>query len=292
MTPHVLAEKMLASCTLRVEIDNAAQGTAFFVAPGYAITAAHVVGGSCGTGVHLHGPLSSWTGHVVEVRPEVRGDAPAAGRLAPPPDVALIQIAGGATHSCVLLGDRGIATGTPVLARGYTRSFGDQEVTAETESFAVTGELETADPGCTLLKLGSGQAARGMSGAPVLSLHTGEVIGMVRSSRDTATSLGAWVVPAGVIRGLWPQQVGDGHDGFHRQDRRWRWAARSLASAAAADGLDRSPAQQGGVAIGTIHGGGPVTIISGGQFRDVHIGTARPDHDHEQGQPGAADGRR
>ena len=49
-----------------------------------------------------------------------------------------------------------------------------------------------------------------MSGAPVLELRTGEVIGMLRTSRKLDSNLGGWVVPADLIRLLWPEEVGLG----------------------------------------------------------------------------------
>jgi hypothetical protein len=288
MTSQVALEDMLASCTLRVDTSEGPQGTAFFVAPEYAITAAHVVNGAKGTRVQLHGRLGTWIGHVHDSRPEAEafGNSVTAPGLSPPPDVALIRLVGGAAHSCVLLGDQKMAAGMAVIARGHSRIFDGVKVMPESEYFTVSGELETSDPDYTLLKLGRGQAVKGMSGAPVLSLGTGEVIGMLRASRDLRTSLGAWVVPAAVILGIWPQEVGGGHDQFHQANGRWRWMSRAMAEHAVRSG--GSPQQPAGVAIGPIYGNGPVTMFHGGHFGDVNIGGVKPANGGgDEGEPGA-----
>jgi len=157
------------------------------------------------------------------------------------------------------------------MAYGYSRSFSRQAVTAETETFEVTGELETTDPSCVLLKIGRGQAVPGMSGAPVLDQDAGNIIGMLRTSRNPDTSLGGWVVPASVIRQLWPEQAAAGNDRFHDQDGRWRSAVLQHMQ----DRQRGTPAAAGHVSIGTVYGG-PVTVITGGQFRDITIGRDGP----------------
>ena len=41
---------------------------------------------------------------------------------------------------------------------------------------------------------------------------------MLRTSRQLGSNLGGWVVPADVIRMLWPEEAGRGNDRFHQQD--------------------------------------------------------------------------
>jgi hypothetical protein len=104
-----------------------------------------------------------------------------------------------------------------------------------------------------------------MSGAPVLDLATGEVIGMLRTSRKLDSNLGGWVVPADVIRALWPEEASQG-DRFHEQDPRWQQEARR---ARASSQAESAPAQ-GGLSIGSIIGNvGP--IITGGTIGSVHV---------------------
>jgi len=257
---------LLARCTARLDTAGGPAGTAFFVAPGYAVTAAHVVGGAAGIDVWLHSPPGNWQGQVQDVRPAAA--AVVAGRPYPPPDAALIRIAGGPQHLCALLGGQLPGDGTPVSVRGHTRTFDTVTVTAETESFQLSGELETPDLGCTLLKLGHGQAAKGMSGAPVLNPRTGEVIGMLRSSRDTGTDLGAWVVPAAVLCRLWPQQVRLRDGRLDRHYALWRRAAQDAAAAVPGPGA-------GGMVIGSIEGDVGF-IMSGGHADVVNVTGAPP----------------
>jgi hypothetical protein len=261
---------LLARCTARLDTDRGPAGTAFFVAPDYAVTAAHVLRGAPGMTVSLHSPPGSWRGHIEDARPPAIAVS-SSGQPYPPPDVALIRIDDGPEHLCALLADHVPPDRTAVSVRGHTETFDNVSVSAETESFELTGELETPDPGCTLLKLGHGQAARGMSGAPVLVQRTGEVIGMLRTSRQARSNLGAWVVPTGVICRLWPRQVRLHDDRLQRHYELWRGAARRGVS-------DADPAPgAGGMIVGTVHGDVGF-IMSGGNAGVVNVTTGTPAH--------------
>jgi hypothetical protein len=148
-----IAGHMLAACSARLENDVSPLGTAFFVAPGLAVTAAYVVGGANGLRVRLSEGQQNWRGHVVDVRPSSAGGI-ALTALYPAPDIALIELEEGPRHTCALLAKHRARENARVMARGYTL---DQlSVTAETETFRLTGILETTDPDCKLLKLGLG----------------------------------------------------------------------------------------------------------------------------------------
>jgi Trypsin-like peptidase domain len=260
-----IAERMLAACSARLDTDVGPQGTAFFVAPGFAVTAAHVVGGADGLRVRLSEGQRSWRGHVADVRP------PRASEIAPTspypaPDIALIEVEDGPQQTCALLSKHRARDNARVMTRGYTRTVDQLSVTAETESFRLTGMLETADPDCKLLKLGLGEVTHGMSGAPVLELRTGEVIGMLRTSRKLGSNLGGWVVPAELIRLLWPEEVGLANDRFHEQDPRWREAASQLRESRSKDGATAGS----GPSIGAIEAD-VVSVITGGNIGSVSI---------------------
>jgi Trypsin-like peptidase domain len=260
-----IARNLLVACSARLDTDAGPQGTAFFVAPGFAITAAHVVSGTNGLPVRLSEGPSTWCGHVADARPPLVGEIAAAAPY-PAPDVALIRIDEGSEHACALLGQH-FPEGVRVMARGYTSTFDPRSVTAETETFQLTGILETPDPTCRLLKLGLGEVTRGMSGAPVLELKTGEVIGLLRTSRKLDSNLGGWVVPADLIRLLWPEEVSLANDSFHQQDLRWRRVASQLGARPSSKGS----AQAGsGPSIGTIEAD-VVSLITGGNIDSVTI---------------------
>jgi len=260
-----VAGKLLASCSALLCTDAGSKGTAFFVAPGYAITAAHVVGGINGLAVELSEGSHTWYGHVTAVRPPSPGMAKGTSTY-PAPDLALIVVEDGPAHTCALLGRQFPAMGSWVMVRGYTRTFDPEVVTAETETFRLTGMLETPDPGCTLLKLGLGEVTKGMSGAPVLDFGTGQVIGMLRTSRQLGSNLGGWVVPADLIRLLWPEEAGRGNDLFHEQDPRWGREARKFRTPSPRG----TPPVQGGQSIGEINAG-VATVITGGEIGTIHI---------------------
>ena len=265
-----IARDLLAACSARLHTDAGPQGTAFFVAPGFAVTAAHVIGGAYGLPVQLiEGPLS-WRGHVADVRPPLASETATTSPY-PAPGVALIKVDEGPDHACALLARQLPDTGARVMAYGYTHTFNELSVTAETELFRLTGMLETPDPGYPLLKLGLGEVTRGMSGAPVLELRTGDVIGMLRTSRKLGSNLGGWVVPADLIRQLWPEEVSKGNDLFHEQDLRWRRAASQLRTRMS---TKDSALAESSPSIGTIQGDA-ITIITGANIGSVHIESER-----------------
>jgi hypothetical protein len=251
---------LLSACSVRLDIDAGPRGTAFFVAPGYAVTAAHVIDGAVSLPVQLTEGSRSWHGYVADVRPRLAGNITNESPY-PAPDVALIKIDDGPEHACALLATQRLDLGSRVMTRGYTSTFDRLSVTAETETFRLTGTLETPDPGCTLLKLGHGEVTQGMSGAPVLELGAGEVIGMLRTSRQLDSDLGGWVVPAGLIRLLWPEDVGLGNDLFHQADSRWHQAAAQLGG---------RTSEKGGLSIGKIEGD-VGAVITGGDIGTVNI---------------------
>jgi Trypsin-like peptidase domain len=261
------AKDLLASCSARLDTGAGPQGTAFFVAPGYAVTAAHVISGADGLPVQLSEGKRSWRGHVTDVRPpsadEIRSEAP----YPATPNIALIKVDDGPEHACALLGRQFPSLGVRVMARGYTRAFDKLALTAETESFGLFGMLETPDPGCTLLKLALGEVTQGMSGAPVLDLSTGNVIGMLRTSGRLGSNLGGWVVPAELIRQLWPDEVSLGNDRFHEQDPRWRQGAARLRARSLSE--EGAPAESG-LSIGKIEGD-VASVISGANVGTVSI---------------------
>ncbi len=260
-----LAGRLLAAYSARLDTDDGPQGTAFFVAPSFAVTAAHVVEGSDGLRVQLIEEQHSWCGHVADVRPS-RASGITLTSPYPAPDIALIEVDEGPQHACALLGRHRAGENARVMARGYTRTLDQLSVAAETETFRLTGVLETADPGCQLLKLGLGEVTRGMSGAPVLELGTGEVVGMLRTSRKLGSNLGGWVVPAELIRLLWPEEVSLANDRFHEQDPRWREAALQLRESQSKDNATAGS----GPSIGVIDGD-VVSVITGGNIGSVNI---------------------
>src|ERR1017187_5936267 len=99
MKSEDIARDLLSACSTRLDTDEGPQGTAFFIAPGCAVTAAHVVGGAKGLRVRLHERSASWHGYVADVRPPLASEVPSASPY-PATDVALIEIDDGPDHAC------------------------------------------------------------------------------------------------------------------------------------------------------------------------------------------------
>ena len=148
MTNRCLAEdKLLAQCTARLDSGGTPSGTAFFVAPSYAMTAAHVVQGTLDLPVVLINQQGAWTGHAEAIWPPRDPGWLKMPDPYPPPDVALVRIDAGPPHPCVRVATRRPPGGTVVIAQGHRRHIADHNaVAAETGSFTLTGALQTSDP--------------------------------------------------------------------------------------------------------------------------------------------------
>lgn len=270
MITRVTAQDLLALCTMRLDVNGTATGTALVVAPCYAVATAHQVNGRRRAEVALCSRTGDTVlGQIEDVRPPARSVPAVRNSTYPPPDLALIRLKSEASI-CALLSEQRPALNSEVVAYGYTCTFDACSVTAESEAFVLSGELETTLPGFTLIKLGHGQAIQGMSGAPVLGTSSGKVIGLLRTSRDSGIgNLGAWVIPADLIRQQWPEQVGAGHDSFHSRDDRWHRVSSDIATAERhARSTGAPPASQ----IGSIVGGaGPTSVIIQSSFRDIAV---------------------
>jgi len=270
MISPVTAQDLLALCTMRLDVNGTATGTALVVAPRYAVATAHQVNGRRRTEVALCSRTGdTMLGHIEDVRPPARSVPAVRSSTYPPPDLALIRLQAEAPICALLAGQRP-ALNSEVVAYGYTCTFDACSVTAESEAFVLSGELETTLPGFTLIKLGHGQAIQGMSGAPVLGVSSGKVIGLLRTSRDGGSgNLGAWVIPADLIRQQWPEQVAAGHDSFHSRDDRWRRVSSDIT---AAEGPSRPAGAPPASQIGSIVGGAaPTSVIIQSSFRDITV---------------------
>ncbi|HSV65622.1 MAG TPA: trypsin-like peptidase domain-containing protein [Mycobacteriales bacterium] len=215
-------EGLLVAATVRVDASGSSVGAGFQVAPGWVVTCAHVVG-TAGVRVRVRSVSgASAEGAVRDVWPP----ASAAG-LTGPPDLALVEMNSPFDVPCVRLDERWPQAGARLLACGLAESF--DGVAPETVELGCSGQKLTPEAGVRLLKLGGETVVPGMSGGPVLSMVTGGVTGMVRTSHHTTLPAGGWAVPAELVRVRWPR-VAAAHDAYHAADDRWRriaegWAA-------------------------------------------------------------------
>jgi hypothetical protein len=190
-----------------VRIDRADDGrflgTGFFVAPGWVLTCAHVVGAESLVTVVADASVHDAALTAVIVARSAEG---VTGELWPFPDLALMQLTSEIEHPCVHLVDDdpdGVedihAWGFPQHGESYSHPSGSPA------SF----QFEGVD-GNGFLQLKAGQAVPGLSGAPLVCPRHRGVVGVIQATRGRDTELGGWASPvsallsggAGVPRGL------------------------------------------------------------------------------------------
>jgi hypothetical protein len=209
------AELVLRDCTLRV-VWPAGWGTAFFVAPGWAMTCGHVAKAAVDDDGLV---FVEWAGRR-EVRARVEALEPPhatvpAGDPYPYPDLALLNVPIEG-HPCVLL-DHDEPEGNDDF---YVWGYPDNAVAGDSCRFAYEGPSGAAE---RLLKLRYGEVRPGLSGAPVLNLRTGCVCGVVKLTRGVATDLGGRAIPVTTVRDRFPRIV-LAHDEFHASRSTWHAA--------------------------------------------------------------------
>lgn len=181
-------------------------GSGFFVAPGWVMTAAHVVydlARDAELAVVSVTPSDQDVGTSAVDGEVVVRSAPGTGTgVWPFPDIALVRLRPDrewvGQHPCVWLDDRHPvgtchAYGFPVREPGVTPSGGPA-------TFGFEGV--TSD---RYLQLKAGQAAPGLSGAPLVCPVQRGVVGVVVSSRDVYSDLGGLATPIAALLGDLPE---------------------------------------------------------------------------------------
>ncbi|MET9597374.1 trypsin-like peptidase domain-containing protein [Streptomyces sp. NPDC006459] len=166
-------------------------GSGFFIAPGWVLTCAHVVGEG-GAAVRLTGrevgitfsagSLSGTvTGRVECVLPErLEERRPGRHALWDLPDLALVRVLAPVSHACVWLTDRSRPRFDEVAYFGCTEDLGTPEITGRT-----TRLRGTAGNGAAIRLGDDDEIEPGMSGGPVVDLARGEVVGVLKARRQT-----------------------------------------------------------------------------------------------------------
>lgn len=177
-------------------------GSGFFVAPGWLLTCAHVVGEGGAAVMREGGPVGvSWqggttTGQVILAKPG--HEALRGGRGSWKfPDIALVRVREADDARCVWLSDRAPALHASVSLHGWSLETGDLGVRYG------TGQISGVD-GKALLLSGA-LPVGGLSGGPVLDRRSGAVIGM---NKGRGEHEGA-AVPITALRELFDLAGGD-----------------------------------------------------------------------------------
>ncbi|MFG2880129.1 trypsin-like peptidase domain-containing protein [Streptomyces sp. NPDC048337] len=197
-----LLEPLVQAATVRVHAPSAGYdtsgtgptwGSGFFIAPGWVLTCAHVVGEG-GAAVRLtgrevgitfssggNGGTGTVTGRVECVLPErLEERRPGRRALWDLPDLALIRVLAPVSHACAWLTDRSRPRFDEVAYFGCTEDLGTPEITGRT-----TRLRGTAGNGAAIRLGDDDEIEPGMSGGPVVDLARGEVVGVVKARRHT-----------------------------------------------------------------------------------------------------------
>ncbi|MEU8894927.1 tetratricopeptide repeat protein [Nocardia sp. NPDC048505] len=183
---------------LRVQdSDGAVLGTAFRVTAELALTCAHVVGDRDAVVLVPADALTEpGTPAAVLVRSELGrpGQAPW-----PFPDLAVLHLTGARPGPCLPVLGKHPAGSQPCHAYGFPPR--QRELpTGSPRSF----DFEGSD-GDGYLLLKAGQAAPGLSGAPLICPVRRAVVGIVAVSRNVATDLGGWATPIAALTSVDPE---------------------------------------------------------------------------------------
>ncbi|MET9606276.1 trypsin-like peptidase domain-containing protein [Streptomyces sp. NPDC006512] len=209
-------------------------GSGFFIAPGWVLTCAHVVGEG-GAAVRLTGrevgitffsgpsaggagTTGTVAGRVECVLPDrLEERRPGRRALWDLPDLALVRVLSPVSHACVWLTDRARPRLDDAAYFGCTEELGIREITGRT-----TRLRGTAGNGAAIRLGDDDEIEAGMSGGPVVDLARGEVVGVVKARRSagggglavSVSQLRTLPLPANGQTGLY-RRVMQAHDLYH-----------------------------------------------------------------------------
>lgn len=203
-----IADDLLPRCTVRIAVRGKHAGSGFFVAPGLVATCGHVIAAPADPRTpvavkHIAVNDAAGAAHEVEVV--------AAFQVPPDDDLALLKLRVARPGPCVLL------DATPTVARDELHTFAYPKGHEEGLPRSLNAEGRT---GAGQLAFTQGQVQRGMSGAPLLSLRTGGVCGVINRTRGQMTDLGGYAIPIASLLALHKRLRRDNED-YHTRSQEW-----------------------------------------------------------------------
>ncbi|MBQ1024940.1 tetratricopeptide repeat protein [Micromonospora sp. C95] len=181
-------------------------GTGFFIAPGWVVTAAHVVFDRDRQGfreaVRVTPAAADVGDGAVPADVVAHSDPPERTILWPFPDLALLRLKPVrpwvGRHPVVWT-----ASGEPLGDDCHAYGFAARESTGPPPGAPARFVFEGVD-GDGFFRLKSGQAAPGLSGAPLLCPTRRAVVGVLTGTRDRDGDLGGWAAPISALLGELP----------------------------------------------------------------------------------------
>lgn len=192
-------------CTVRLSTSKES-GTGFFVAPGFLLTCAHVVGNveSDKISVTVQWEEKTYLAKIACLVPD------------PYPDLALLKLEDAPlSHPCMFL--HHLHQEPRINDDLYGYGYPDLYPNGDPSSFKFVGTTGTTP---ILMKFKSGEVRQGLSGGPLLNLRTGSVCGVMKLTRGVSTRMGGRGIPVAIVFEQFPKLVSLQQD-FHRKDRRW-----------------------------------------------------------------------
>lgn len=229
MKPMALTHpsELLRPCIVRIM--SGVGGTGFFVAPGMVLTCAHVIENTPGSSVNVQYAGRILNAKVERCVPEINSSS----GLFPFPDISVVRLREPVAHPCVLINRASPQVNERLYTLGYTTTLSPMP-TEEPTTFIYEGPHKTS--GGYLMKLSQGDALRGMSGAPLLSLNPTTVCALIKTSRDDRGSRGGWAIPIEAVLQSFPD-IEIANQEFHNMNSQWLTLAQELTGKGQADDL-------------------------------------------------------
>ncbi|MGH3933149.1 MAG: S1 family peptidase, partial [Pseudonocardiaceae bacterium] len=203
MTPTVprTGDEQLRRFVVRIDTPDG-YGTGVLVAPGWVLTCAHVVEGLETVRVVPDRDAAAadeaappWVQARVRARSEAR-DVSSASAFWPFPDLALLELDSWIHHVCApLTRNKPVHPGEP-----HAWGFGSREQDVASPGSAASFHYVGVD-GDGYLQLRSGDAPRGLSGAPLVCPQSRAVTGLMSVSRNPDDARGGWASPVVALEG-------------------------------------------------------------------------------------------